>query len=337
MKCTVTPSTVVMCLATGFAVAGFIQEVRGVELLEAPSIIVGRVTTVSQTGRAVIYRGGRIEVDQFAATVSVQRVVRGPNASPTFALENLAKPRNPNTHLARQFVEVDRVYVFFLVPGERQGVFRGVNATEFALEVESLPDDQKEARLPIDQLRRIAKVNIGTAREGLAARWFAFLGGQYRSDEDFQFCMGKLEDTRLRVRGSALCILCEREPTAPLLYSRCMSFLDEVSDIEGLWKWRRRISKCLPRTLGDDGVTRDTLRKWLGGRVRELQEVAVERVMKTRDALMADAVVELMARTTNRQTQYDCIKALSAVRGSSGPSFKKFMEEPDEYVKQWKE
>lgn len=312
------------------------EQVAAKELLRAPTIVVGKVEALSYEGKDTLERGAPIEVEVFHVSIIVQKVLKGEDAGKAVVLKHLLRPSNPNTYIGRQFLEVDKIYIFFLSPTIAQDEFEPINPSEFALEIDSLPKEYKKGESAVQQLRGIAKANIDSARESLAERWFGFLGELYDAKEDFRFCMDRTSDPRLRIRGSALAVLCEHSPAAPLLYSKSMKFVKETSEMEELWSWRRRISKCLPGTLGEKDLTTEKLKEWIESDVRELQEVALGIVMEKRDASLVDEIVGLMVRTRNRDIQYDCVKALSAVSDRRGPSYREFMKTPGKYVDEWK-
>ncbi len=304
---------------------------------EAPAILVGRVGALHRTGDDVLWRGAPIKVEVYDASVVVEWVIRGDNPGQRAAVKHLLRPSNTSTYIGRQVLIGERAYVFFLSPRESAGEFAPIDPGEFALEIESLPEEQGQGESVLGHLRTIARRNIDTARESVATRWFAFLGEHYDVDEDVQFCWERTRDTRLGVRGSALAILCEHSPGAKSLYPRAIEFLKETSQIERLWQFRRRISRQLPKVLEKGRVTRQILKAWLASGVPELQEVALGLVMTRRDAALAGEVAELMVRTGSRQMQYDCVQALCVMEGKRGPSYQEFRKSPDRYMKQWKE
>lgn len=313
-----------------------VERTHSADLIRAPLIVVGKIETLAPERVDILSGEAPIRVTILRSSIVVQDVLKGASPGSVISLGGLVKPVNPNTYLRRQLVDVDRLYVFFLFPEDAQDLFHPIDPTEFAIEIEHLPTSQPEGMSTRERLRSIAKLNIDSAGESVAERWFEFLGEQFDSALDSRFCLDRTDDPRMRIRGSALAVLCEQNPGAPSLYPKALGFLRETSTVEDLWPWRRRISQSVAATLGEPGVTADRIREWLESDVRELQEVALRIVSETREASVSGDIVSLLIRTENRHIQYDCIKALSRIRDRIGPSYKEFMEAPNRILDEWR-
>jgi hypothetical protein len=68
-----------------------------------------------------------------------------------------------------------------------------------------------------------------------------------------------------------------------------------------------------------------------------LQEAALGIVIESGEAQLGVEVLQLMERTPNRDIQYDCIRALSTLTGTGGPSYRDFMEAPERYINHWRQ
>ena len=308
-------------------------------LLEAPAVFVGQVEVLHHRGKEILRLAGPTQVEVLDASITIRQVIRGKNPGKAILVRRLLKASNPHndTVVRRQIPQARKTYLFFLSPGKADNEFDPINPTEFAFETGELPTYEAKHDSTEDTLRRLAKKNIDSAREGLAARWFGILSEVYEEKEDLQFLLDKARDPRPYIQGNALAVLCEHSPNHPSLYTKAVRFVKNSSKVGNLFSFRRRISKCLPRVLGHDRVTKQVLLDWMSSGVPELSRVGFGIAETRRDRTMADGVVKLMLATKDRMLQYSCIRALSATWRDNRrlPAVPTFLESPDNYVRKW--
>ena len=313
------------------ALAAWERRPPAAELLKAPRILMGKVEALRYRGTDILPLWGPMEVEVHDASVVTRQVMRGENPGKAFLIKGLAVPTDPETFIGRQTLQRGSIYVFFLSSGDAANELLPIDPDEFAIETVEVPEDRKRDP-PREALRRVAKFNIDHAGHPGMERWFDLLAQLYDREEDLEFLLRKTEDARPHVCGNALAVLCERNPDLPSLYAKAMRYVEVSASIGDLWSYRRRISQSLPQVVGEDKLTREVLEEWLSSDVAELQEVALGMVG---DKRLTNEIVSLMRRTKNRNTQYDCIRALSAMWAKQGPGYREFMAKPDHYVNQW--
>lgn len=328
---------VFVCLAT--QPYGFVpgDKTPAQRLLQARVILVGRVKALTPQGKHPLRPGSRTTVRLFRAEVAVQQVVQGNGIGGTVFVVGIPLAEDGVTYIERQFLAVDRTYVFFLNPLTTVREYTGVTGVEFALLAVPLPraDLTSEPSLG-KRLKAIARLNAEKADDRPAARWLEFLGDLYSADEDPTFLMTYTRDPRPRVRGSAILLLCRHSPGTPGLLLLAASFLEEAAHVPGVGTWRREISDRLFSLLGASEVPRHFLVGWLRSGARDLQVGTLDRLRAERDASFIREIDELLARTKDIRVQYACIKALAGILGVRGPGYDEFHEDPVQVVRAWR-
>ena len=219
----------------------------------------------------------------------------------------------------------ERTYVFFLKPNEAQR-FVGVNPHEFALEIQHPASADVHGLPPETGLRLIARANTQSPR------WCQLLVELYDAVQDESYFSDKLADSNVVLRGYSIVALCSQAGTNALIHENAVAYLQMVATREDLWPLRRKIAKCLKEAMGHGQLPKQVLGQWLQSSVPELQEAALEVLRVRKDPAFVDGIVILMENTADRRLQYECIKALSAIDGRSGPSYRAFMENAENIV-----
>jgi hypothetical protein len=307
--------------------------------VDAPIILVGKVESLTVLAKMFVRKHPDAyfptEVEVSDAVISVAHRIKGELADKKITLKSLLKPVSMAEVVDYQALEVGKTYVFFLMPvrEEKNDFFPYLNK-EFAIPVRHLPDVAKGQEVT-HFLRAIAKANLTKDDDSIAYRWLCFLADIYLPEQDFEIIKSIADDSRTNMRGAALTILCEFHPKYESLYEKALKYIKESTDNQGMGIFHFEISRSLPNIIGKENFTNETLREWLTARAFHLQRIGLEIIIQRQDKSFAKEVTVLLATSRNRDLQYECIRALSALTEKKLTPYSQFMAKPDETVKEW--
>jgi hypothetical protein len=310
--------------------AGEVEQLSTSALLKAPIIVLGRITSLEQTGRVTVQQATPVAVSSCGAFLSDVTPIRG-QVETTVHIGGILRAVNPWEDQGWQRLESNKTYVVFLQRGSADGLIVPISVFQFALEVEripkAIPEDASQS------LRAIAKENILTATNRFVViGWTDFLMSMFDPVADTAFWTSKLADPNLAMRGKALLALAENTPTLAGVYSNVLSFLHETATNPAPLGVRHRLAELLPAMAE---VNSGNLKQWIGNDAREVKQTALKAIRETRDASLATGVVDEMMKTNDRELQYDCIKTLCSLNGGRLIAYPEFIKRPDAYIQEW--
>lgn len=324
----------VLCLCSQPSVAAIGFRAPGAdELLEAPIVIYGYIESTSEP-RPNEFLFGEAAKDQrvWTATVRAELQIKGSVAENTFTIQqSLRAGPAYNT----QLLDSQSFYVLFLTNSSDQQEFVGVNKHHFGLKSNEIVVNEISGQAPREALRVIARSNVYSSNEEIAALWAQVVSDLYEK-KDMEFFQQQLSNEHLAVRGTAIAALCEHGTGDAALYDDLMRFMEDSTPPGSLavqMLRRKAVISFVESAKGSD-LDRNRLRTWMASEAPELTEAAIRFIKETRNETMLPELIDLMRESSNLYLQYDCFAAICAIDGNPGPGFRTFVSNSEPYIQE---